>query len=66
MHGDAVSPYTTLLGGTGPHEKDTLLGPYAEVQIRLLRAQTWQPPEVRIAALQNRTLKSLTDLDFSF
>lgn len=64
---NAVSPYTTtLLGVTGPHEEDMLLGPYAEVQIRLLRAQTCQPPEVRIAALQNRTLKSLTDLDFSF
>lgn len=52
MHREAVSHYEIVHIVSGPHEEDMLLGPYAEVQIRLYRAQTCQVPEVRIAALQ--------------
>lgn len=52
VHREAVSHYEIVHIVSGPHEEDMLLGPYAEVQIRLYRAQTCQAPEVRIAALQ--------------
>lgn len=40
--GDAVSPYATALGATGPHDGDVLLGPYVEIQNRHFKAQTCQ------------------------
>lgn len=40
--GEAVSPYATALGVTGPHDGDVLLGPYVEIQNRHFKAQTCQ------------------------